>query len=219
MHLLVLIPIFGAASSGPYSKPGAACTLSIGSIRVCEAPLSSNEVASQKRDGGADAPVRTEKATPDKKPDADKARQQPPKLDVKSASKSTGTEKSPSPTSKASAPASLPSRGDSGRTATTSGWGKEDYFNVIRRKIAEAKRYPTEAANEGSQGTAVVGFDLHRDGTVSNVRVLKSSLSGILDLEAQKTIQRAAPFPEVPARLRGEPLSMRIPLSFEIVKR
>jgi protein TonB len=114
---------------------------------------------------------------------------------------------------------SLPSKGDSGRTTTTAGRGREDYFNVVRRKIAEAKRYPSEAFNEGSQGTAVVGFELHRNGAISNVRLLKSSLSGILDLEARKTVQRAAPFPAVPSGIRGEPLNMRIPLSFEIVKR
>lgn len=215
-HLLVLVPLCGAVSLGPCPQRAAACALSIGSIRACEAPRPSNEAVLQPRNGGTGDPG---KSLPDKKPEPDKPQQRVPKVAVKSASKSPGTEKSPGPTSKASAPASPPSRGDSGRTTATSGWGKEDYFSAIRRKIAAAKRYPAEAANEGSEGTAVVGFDLHRDGAVSNVRVLKSSLSGILDLEAQKTVQRAAPFPAVPAGIEGEPLSMRIPLSFEIVKR
>lgn len=219
MRLLALIPILGAASSGSGPNQGTTCTLSIGSIRVCEAPLPSNVMVLQTRNGGTGDPNEAEKSPPDKKPESKESLRRVPRVDVKSASKSTVTEKSPGPTSRTCVVASPPSRGDSGRTTTRSGWGKEDYFNTIRRKIAEAKRYPSEAANEGSQGTAVVGFDLHRDGAVSNVRILKSSLSGILDLEAQRTVQRAAPFPAVPPGINGEPLNMRIPLSFEIVKR
>jgi protein TonB len=173
----------------------------------------------QPRNDRSDDTDKAKKPTPDRKPESNKTLQLVSRVDVKSASKSLDSEKPPSPTSQIRAVTSLPSKGDSGRRATTSGCGKGNYFDLVRRKIAETKLYPTEAANEGSEGTAVVGFDLHRNGTVSNVRVLKSSLSGILDLEARKTVQRAAPFPEVPAGIKGEPLNMRIPLSFEIVKR
>ncbi|MCX6340229.1 MAG: energy transducer TonB [Candidatus Aureabacteria bacterium] len=220
VHALVLIPIFGTISHGVSSKTeGDEYTLSIGSIQIREAPSPSNATILHTRNGQLDDLSEVAKHSPDKKPESDKSQQALPEATDKCASKPDSAEKQQRGTSQTCAIASLPSRGDSGRATTTSGWGKEDYLGMVRRKIAEAKRYPIEALNEGMHGTALVAFSLHRNGAVTNIRVMKSSLSGILDTEAQRTIHRAAPFPPVPDKIKGEPLDIRVPISFEIVKR
>lgn len=113
--------------------------------------------------------------------------------------------------------ASLPARGEDGRTARTAG-GADEYFDVIRRRISEKKEFPSEALNQGSRGTSLVAFRLYRDGTISGVRLVRSSRSPILDDEAQGTVRRAAPFPPIPDRFEPDAMDLQVPISFEIEK-
>lgn len=220
VHALALFPICGAMFNGLYAeKDRAEFMLSIGSLQVGEAPMRSNAAVMQARDERPDDLDDKEEKAVDNRARSDEELLQVRKGMDERAPKQSIAESRLSKTSRPRAIASLPSAGDSGRAAATSGWGKEEYWGAIRRRIAEAKRYPTEALNEGSAGTAIVGFALHRNGSVTDVRIMRSSLSGILDTEAARTIRRAAPFPPVPAKIKGEPLDVRVPISFEIVKR
>ena len=115
--------------------------------------------------------------------------------------------------------ASLPPAGEDGRSALPGGGGSDEYLSMIRRRIAERKRFPAEALNEGRRGTALVAFRILPDGAVSGVRVVRSTSSPILDAEAGMTVRRAAPFPPAPARLDRAPLELRVPISFEIERR
>lgn len=112
---------------------------------------------------------------------------------------------------------SLPSRGEDGRTAQNAG-GADEYLSLVRRRISELKSFPAEALSEGSRGTAVVGFRLGRDGTVSGVRIVQSSHSPLLDAQARATVLRAAPFPPLPDRFSSDALDLRVPISFEIAR-
>lgn len=115
--------------------------------------------------------------------------------------------------------ASLPSTGNDGRASHAGGGGRDEYLATVRRRIAKQKRFPAEALNEGTRGTTLVAFRILPDGTVSRVRVVRSSFSPILDSEAGMTVRRAAPFPPVPARLGPAPLELQVPISFEIERR
>ncbi len=113
--------------------------------------------------------------------------------------------------------AARPARGEDGRAAQNAG-GADEYLSLVRRRISELKSFPAEALNEGSRGTAVVGFRLGRDGTVSGVRIVQSSHSPLLDAQARATVDRAAPFPPIPDRFSGDALELRVPISFEIAR-
>lgn len=115
--------------------------------------------------------------------------------------------------------ASLPSRGEDGKSLHSSGGGADEYLGMIRRRISEKKEFPAEALNEGMRGIALVGFRLHRGGTVDGVRIVRSSRSPILDSEAQMTVRRAAPFPPIPGRFSGDSMDIQVPISFEIERR
>jgi protein TonB len=71
--------------------------------------------------------------------------------------------------------------------------------------------YPSRARRAGIQGTAEIGFTVHRDGTVSAVTVLVSSGQESLDQAAVAAIHAAAPFPPPPVQVR-----LVIPLSFRL---
>jgi len=220
VHVLAMIPVFGTISRGVSSKTdGDEYTLSIGSIQIREVTIPSNATILHARNGRSDDLSEVAKHSPNKNPEPDKSQQPLPQAADQSVSKPDSMEKQQHGTFQTCTIASLPSAGDSGRTTTTSGWGKEDYLSMVRSKIAQAKRYPIEALNEGNHGTVLVAFSLHRNGSITNIRIMESSLSGILDTEAQRTILRAAPFPPVPDEITGEPLDIRVPISFEIVKR
>jgi protein TonB len=115
--------------------------------------------------------------------------------------------------------ASLPSRGEDGRASHSSGRGADEYLGMIRRRISKKKMFPAEALTEGMRGTSLVGFRLHRNGTVSGVRIVRGSRSPILDSEAQMTVRRAAPFPPIPDRFSGNSMDLQVPISFEIENR
>jgi protein TonB len=72
---------------------------------------------------------------------------------------------------------------------------------------------------EDAQGTAsvVIAFDIARDGTTRDIRVLQPSGIPSLDRSAQRAVIEAAPFPMIPPSWTGDtiPVTMRFDLSPE----
>lgn len=73
------------------------------------------------------------------------------------------------------------------------------YFQIIGRKVAQ--NYFTDTINVGASNgkSAVVVFDINRDGTVSNLRMYTRSGSPTLDSAALAAIQRIDTFGPLPA--------------------
>jgi TonB family protein len=59
----------------------------------------------------------------------------------------------------------------------------------LSRFIAENLDYPRDAAQRGIQGVVIVGLVVNEDGSVSNVKVLKSP-SSLFNYEAEKVVKR-----------------------------
>ena len=55
-----------------------------------------------------------------------------------------------------------------------------------------------EAAQRGQEGKVLVGFVIHKNGSISGLRVLASSGFNILDRSVINAIQIAAPFSPLP---------------------
>lgn len=87
-----------------------------------------------------------------------------------------------------------------------------NYPGKVRARLNRAFRYPSEAKRAGVTGTAVVSFSVSASGAVSNVRVVRSTGSSILDGAAIDAVQRAAPFPKIPDGRASWPFS--IPLVY-----
>ena len=81
--------------------------------------------------------------------------------------------------------------------------------------IGRAIRYPLAAQVQGLEGTSLVTFRIMAEGTVDEIRIVKSSDYEILDEAALKTVRRAAPFPALPEAIKEPHIQLNIPLVFE----
>jgi protein TonB len=90
------------------------------------------------------------------------------------------------------------------------------WLSEVRDRIERAKRYPWTARIRGLEGTSLVRFRISVDGAVRDVAVRRSSAHKILDEAAVRTVERAAPFPGLPAELADENIEINIPLVFEL---
>jgi protein TonB len=110
---------------------------------------------------------------------------------------------------------------------TDSGLGTDDPFFIVevmpsfkgggiekfREWVNKRTNYPQEAINAKIKGTVFVTFIVEKDGSVSNVTILKG-VNPLLDNEAIKAISESPKWS--PGLQRGQPVRVRyqIPLSF-----
>lgn len=97
---------------------------------------------------------------------------------------------------------------------------RERYDHMILTRLAAAKRYPAAARRQSVTGRGRVAFRVHPDGSISDIRLLISSGSTLLDEEVIRTVKRAAPLPPVPRDLlSAAPLKRSVWISFELERR
>jgi len=72
------------------------------------------------------------------------------------------------------------------------------YMLKLKNKIEYIWRYPQAAAERGIQGDLLLTFTIHKDGQVSDVRVVSTSGYEILDNEAVRAIKEASPYAPLP---------------------
>ncbi len=80
------------------------------------------------------------------------------------------------------------------------------YVNRMRQKIAASWQVP--AGSEGSERSSVVYFRVHHDGSVSHVKVEKSSELFLFDQSCQRAVLEAAPMPPLPREFDDEYLGV-----------
>jgi periplasmic protein TonB len=73
-----------------------------------------------------------------------------------------------------------------------------EYANRLRDQVARNWKTGDVPPQIRTAPIASVTFTLHRDGTVSNVRITQKSGNAALDYSAQRAIMDAAPFPPLP---------------------
>jgi len=92
----------------------------------------------------------------------------------------------------------------------------KDYFEMLHLRIHSFKKYPVSAKSSHTEGRVKVQFVLLADGTLKEVKILKSSRHKNLDDAAIDAIQKAAPFPKPPTFLFKIPVTLRIDILFEL---
>jgi protein TonB len=80
------------------------------------------------------------------------------------------------------------------------------YFTKIKQMILSRWEYPELALRYGLEGKLSVEFTIGPNGQLERLRVVRSSGSHILDEEALRAIQAAAPFPPIPRWIQPNPL-------------
>jgi protein TonB len=100
-----------------------------------------------------------------------------------------------------------PTQGMADASARALARWRDEVRNVIERN----KR----SINISRRGTTQIAFSLDRTGLVVGTRIIRSSGTPSLDQAAIDIIKRANNFPPPPQELRGEQISISVPISFE----
>jgi protein TonB len=89
-----------------------------------------------------------------------------------------------------------------------------NYASILQQRLAEKWRTGELDPRIHSLPPAVVDFDLMRDGSVRNVRVVETSGNKAVDYSAQRAVYDASPFPPLPAGF--EKNSAAVEFNFEL---
>ncbi len=90
------------------------------------------------------------------------------------------------------------------------------YLSLIRKKIEKNKKYPIIARKMGIEGVTNIEFTIRKGGLISNLKILKSSGSSILDNAAINAIKLTSPFPQIPAKLKLNKITLKLSLIFKL---
>ena len=116
----------------------------------------------------------------------------------------------------AKAPASAPSAG----TAPAASGDRKALIQSYELQLAQAaqkyKRYPSEAMQQNWEGTAQLRVHIGADGRIAGVDLVSSTGHDLLDEQAKTTVNKAKPFVQIPAELRGQPFDAEIRIIFSL---
>jgi TonB family protein len=94
-----------------------------------------------------------------------------------------------------------------------------DYARVIKERIMAQWKYPREARENLVEGRLLVLFSLSRQGSMTEIKVTKSSGHEILDHEAARAISSAAPFPPFPEHITVTRLNIKASFDYRLKAR
>ncbi|PJK08151.1 hypothetical protein CO614_10990 [Lysobacteraceae bacterium NML120232] len=98
----------------------------------------------------------------------------------------------------------------------TGGAAASNWQGQLLAHLERYRHYPKAARRAGEEGVVYISFEVNRKGHVSNIELAQSSGYARLDNAALNAINRANPVPMPPEELPGDPLKVRVPVSFFI---
>ena len=109
-----------------------------------------------------------------------------------------------------------PATAGSGLPSAAEHAAREDYAAALQAWLARHKRYPRRARLRGIEGTVLVAFAVDREGRLVHHEIRRGSGHSLLDREVQGMVQRANPFPEMPAHLETGEFQLVVPVRFAL---
>ena len=101
---------------------------------------------------------------------------------------------------------------------TTSSMNRARILSQIRHDLSQYFYYPPHARRKGMQGTVLLSFGISGQGTVHDIRVVKSSGYAILDLAAQDAMQRLDKLSWYAALMHGKNMDLELPVIFRLTE-
>ena len=93
------------------------------------------------------------------------------------------------------------------------------YAQAIKEKIAGQWKYPQEARKKKLEGRLVALFSLNREGALTRMEITRSSGHEVLDREAERAVQSAAPFPPFPSTVTVSHLNINVSFDYTLSKK
>ena len=109
--------------------------------------------------------------------------------------------------------------GEGSRSAAGSAGATElvAYARQLSRVVGRQRRYPASAARFGMEGTARLQVSVNRDGALAGApRLVRSSGHEVLDAEALRMVEAAAPFAPLPEGHARPSAEFVIPVDFSL---
>ncbi|MBI5491515.1 MAG: TonB family protein [Deltaproteobacteria bacterium] len=109
-------------------------------------------------------------------------------------------------------------KGEVGKTLqlNTSELKYQKYLVNMKDRIQMKWEYPDIASRSGWQGKLRIDFRINKDGTVSDIKLMKSSNYPVLDDAAITALRLAAPFPPFPNDFSVEEINIRANFEYTI---
>ncbi len=82
--------------------------------------------------------------------------------------------------------------------------------------LGRNKRYPPAARSKHVEGDVVLRFTLDRAGRIKKAALEKKSGATVLDEEALSMLERAQPFPSLPANVRAVEVELVVPVNYKL---
>lgn len=93
---------------------------------------------------------------------------------------------------------------------------RQQWQQLLYAHLERHKRYPRQALRANQRGMPVIALTMDRNGQVLEVELVRSSGARPLDREALSLGKRAEPLPLPPPQVRGDPLTISIPIAFTL---
>jgi TonB family protein len=93
------------------------------------------------------------------------------------------------------------------------------YAQAIKERIAGQWKYPQEARKKKLEGRLVALFSLDREGALTRMEITRSSGHEVLDREAERAVQSAAPFPPFPSTITVSRLNINVSFDYTLSKK
>ena len=91
-----------------------------------------------------------------------------------------------------------------------------DYRSLVNAYLARRKSYPVEAKKARQEGTVAIRFVVDRNGTISDVRMIRGSGHDLLDRATLDLLQRVAPLPRMPASMQRDSIPMAVAIEYSL---
>lgn len=92
----------------------------------------------------------------------------------------------------------------------------EQYSSKLKRHTLENIKYPRRALERNWEGEVQLKITIDSQGQVQDIKVLKESRYSNLNREALRSVERANPYPPIPAALGVSSYEFTVPISFRM---
>lgn len=101
-------------------------------------------------------------------------------------------------------------------TIANSGADRDKYLLRIIDSLTSRKQYPQESQRLGEEAELEIAFRIHRDGSVTDIRLTKASAYPRLNQAALDILKEIGKFPPLPEGMSVTDLAIKLPLAYTL---